>query len=117
MTLVERYVMAQPGPSDYRTADSTANPEGQSKGITDQATETARQLGSRAEGMTRELGAAIRERPYTTLAIAAGLAFAVGAVWKLGQRPPSRMERLLAQLPEVPDRHELAQWWRQARWR
>ncbi len=45
-------------------------------------------MGERAGTMATELGAVIKERPYTTLAIAAGLAFAVGAIWKLGQQSP-----------------------------
>jgi hypothetical protein len=41
------------------------------------------------------------------------LAFAIGAVWKLGQRPePSRLDRLLAQLPDLRGRDRLERWWR-----
>ena len=45
----------------------------------------------------------------TTLAIAAGLAFAVGALWKLGQQrqPQSRLDAWRAQLPELPSRQSL----------
>ena len=57
-------------------------------------------LSTRAETMAKELGTAIKERPYTTLAIAAGLAFAVGALWKLGhQQPQTRHEALRARMP------------------
>jgi hypothetical protein len=108
--------MAQPGLSDYRTGGSTAGREDQSEGIMDQATQTARDLSARAGGIAEELALTVRERPYTTLAIAAGLAFAVGAVWKLGHwQRQSRMDRLLAQLPDLPDRNTLSQWWRHAR--
>jgi hypothetical protein len=72
-----------------------------------------RDMGERAEGIAEELGAAIRDRPYTALAVAAGLAFAVGAMWKLGRRPEaSTLDRLMAQLPELPDRRSLERWWR-----
>jgi hypothetical protein len=47
------------------------------------------------------------------LAIAAGLAFAVGALWKLGhQRPPSRWDALRARVPELPSKEWLPQRWR-----
>ena len=88
-----------------------------SEGVMDQVGE----FGTRVETMAEELGAAIKQRPYTTLAIAAGLAFAVGALWKLGhQRPPTRLEALRARMPdmrgcvpELPTWDGLLQrWWR-----
>ena len=104
--------MAQPGPSDYRGPASTVGREDQSEGIMDQVSEAARDVGGRAAGIAEEVAVAIKERPYTTLAIAAGLAFAAGAVWKLGRQQPSRMESLLAQLPELPSRRSLERGWR-----
>src|SRR5262245_26288194 len=106
--------MAPPQPSNYYS--STGTGEERSPAIMEQVSDTAHDISERAGSIAQELASAIRERPYTTLAIAAGLAFAIGAVWKLGhRRPPSAMERLFAQLPELPDRHDLARWWRQAR--
>jgi ElaB/YqjD/DUF883 family membrane-anchored ribosome-binding protein len=92
--------MAQPGASDYLSQQPTA-PE--------QAREVMRQLGDKAQGignsatsMASELASAIKERPYVTLAIATGLAFAIGAVWQLkARRPQTRLEGLLAQLAEL----------------
>ena len=104
--------MAQPGPYDYRQPASTVGRENQSEGIMGQVSETARDVGDRAAGIAEELAVAIKERPYTTLAIAAGLAFAAGAVWKLGRQQPSRMESLFAQLPELPSRRSLERFWR-----
>lgn len=96
--------MVQPGPSDYRSPDMRESTEG----VLDQATETARDMGHRAAGIAGEIGAAIKERPYTSLAIAAGLAFAIGALWKLGQqRPQSRWDALFARLPELPGRDDV----------
>jgi hypothetical protein len=104
--------MAQSGPSDYRTPAREAGREEQSDGIMDQVGDAARDMGERAGTIAGELGAAIRDRPYMTLAIAAGLAFAVGAMWKLGRRPEaSTLDRLMAQLPELPDRRSLERWW------
>jgi|SRR5262245_12086644 len=106
--------MVQPQPSNYRSGEG-GREEG-SQAIVNQVSDTAQDIRERAGSIAQELTSAIRERPYTTLAIAAGLAFAIGAVWKLGhRRPPSAMERLFAQLPDLPDRHDLARWWRQAR--
>jgi hypothetical protein len=91
--------MAQSGPSDYRTPAREAGREEQSDGIMDQVGDAARDMGERAGTIAGELGAA-------------GLAFAVGAVWKLGRRPEaSTLDRLMAQLPELPDRRSLERWW------
>jgi hypothetical protein len=91
--------------TNYRTDRGSGPTREHSEGVMDQVSE----LGERAGTMAGELGAAIKERPYTTLAIAAGLAFAVGALWKLGQQrqPQSRLDALLAQLPELPSRESL----------
>ena len=89
--------------TDYRTTGSRMHEH--SEGILDQVSE----VGERAGTMAKEIGAAIKERPYTTLAIAAGLAFAVGALWKLGQQrqSQSRLDSWLAHLPELPSRESL----------
>ena len=72
------------------------------------------ELQERAGAMARDLRAAVEQHPYTTLAIAAGLAFAVGALWKLGQnrQPYSRLDAWRAQLPEFPSRKDLLRRWR-----
>ena len=44
----------------------------------------------------------IKEHPIATLAIVAGVAFAVGALWKLGSsRPETRADSLLSRLGEL----------------
>ena len=57
--------MAQPGPSDYSTRHPSVSRE-DSEGMMDQVSE----VGERAATMAGELGLAIKERPYATLAIA-----------------------------------------------
>jgi len=90
--------MVQPGPSDYRTTQGEI-------GAREREVDHVRQFGARAETVADELVAAIKNRPYATLAIAAGLAFAIGALWKLGhRRPPTRLEALRAQLPDLRNR-------------
>lgn len=91
--------MVQPGPSDYRTAQPEISTR--QHDVLDQA----RHVGAWGKTMTGELVTAIKNRPYSTLAIAAGLAFALGAVWKLGhRRPQTRLEALRARLPDVRNR-------------
>ena len=89
--------------TDYRTTGGRLHQH--SEGILDQVSEA----GARAGTIANEIGEAIKERPYATLAIAAGLAFAVGALWKLGQQrqSQSRLDSWLAHLPELPSRQTL----------
>lgn len=89
--------------TDYRPIGQRTHEH--SEGIIDQMSE----MGERVGRVANEVGTAIKERPYTTLAIAAGLGIAVGALWKLGQRgqPQSRLDAWRAQLPELPSRERL----------
>jgi hypothetical protein len=88
-------------PTDYRTRDETQS-------TVEKMSETAQDAGRRAVSLTEDIADAIKERPYTALAIAAGVAFAAGALWKLGQsRPHGRLESLLGHLPELPGRDRL----------
>jgi hypothetical protein len=94
-------------PTDYRTRDQTES-------TMEQVGESAREAGRRAVSLTEDIADAIRERPYTALAVAAGLAFTVGALWKLGQqRPHGSLESLLRNLPELPGRDSILP----SRWR
>ena len=99
--------MAQLGPSDYRSPSEQGTHKN-AEGVSNQVSEPA----ARSETIAEELAAAIKERPYTTLAIAAGLAFAVGAIWKIGHRqPPTRIEALRARMPDMRGRMpELPNW-------
>ena len=88
--------MMQPGAND----DRTGHYHQQAEGVMDQVSE----LGSRVQTLGEDLASAVKERPYTTLAIAAGAAFAVGALWMIGrQRPQTRLEALQGYLDELPD--------------
>ena len=99
--------MTQPGPSDYRSS-AKQGVHHNTEGIMDQVSD----LGARAETMAEQVAAAIKERPYTTLAIAAGLAFAVGAIWKIGHRQPqTRLQALQARIRDLRGRMpELSNW-------
>jgi hypothetical protein len=99
--------MAQLGPSDYRSPSEQGTHKN-AEGVSNQVSE----LAARAETIAEELAAAIKERPYTTLAIAGGLAFAIGAIWKIDHRqPPTRIEALRARMPDMRGRMpELPNW-------
>ena len=62
-------------PTDYRARDYAES-------TMEQVSETAQAAGRRAVSLTDDIADAIRERPFTALAIAAGLAFA----WMRGPR-------------------------------
>jgi hypothetical protein len=53
----------------------------QTQATMEQVSEAAREAGRRAVSFTEDIADAVRERPFTALAVAAGLAFAVGALW------------------------------------
>ena len=95
--------------SDYHSSSNKSDPS-QAEGVIDQISETAHDVGAFAS----EVVEAIKERPYTTMAIAGGLAFAIGALWMLRrQQPQTTYEAMLARLPSLPDRQSL---W-PSRWR
>jgi hypothetical protein len=73
----------------------------------------ATKLGGRAEEAVSDVALTVKEHPFAAFAITAGLAFAVGALWKL--RTPSRksqIEALLAGLPELPTVERIRSMWR-----
>ena len=54
---------------------------------------------------------AVKEHPMATLAIVAGVAFAIGALWKIGSsRRQTTMESLFSRLGELQD--QLPRRWR-----
>jgi hypothetical protein len=73
------------------------------------------ELGEQAFDHTTEAAAAardaVKEHPIATLAIVAGLAFAVGALWKIGQsRQQTSVDSLLSRLGEL--QNQLPRRWR-----
>ena len=66
----------------------------------DQLSDTAQSVGAVATDVME----AIKARPYMTMAIAGGLAFAIGALWMVRRQPPqTTYEAMLARLPSLPD--------------
>jgi hypothetical protein len=70
--------------------------------------ETAFERGTQAAAVARDT---VKEHPIATLAVIAGLAFAVGALWKIGQsRHRSPVDSLLGRLSDL--QAELPRRWR-----
>jgi hypothetical protein len=93
------------GPSEYRS--SAGEIAAHTDGIMDEVSD-------RVSTLTSDVVSAIEERPYTSLAIAGGLAFAIGALWVLKrQQQQSSFERLRSQLPSFSDAGD----WLPRRWR
>jgi hypothetical protein len=66
-------------------------------------------ISERTSSLSSDALKAMEERPYTCLAIAGGLAFAIGALWAIKrQHQQSRFERLFAHGPSL-SRHS---WWK-----
>ena len=88
--------MSTSGPTDYRS--SAGEFEAHTDGSSD-----------RVSTLTSDVVSATEERPYTSLAIAGGLAFAIGALWvlKRQQQQRSSFERLRSQLPSFSDAGDL----------
>ena len=73
----------------------------------------ARTASEKTGRLAGEVAAAARERPYTTIAIAAGLAFALGALWKArSSRQQSHLDAFLARLPDLQSRNLWPRAWR-----
>jgi hypothetical protein len=74
--------------------------------------QTASELGERAEEVMSDVASTVKEHPMATLAIAAGIAFALGALWKLRTAPrQSQLEALLARLPDLPKAERIRSMW------
>lgn len=91
-----------PGPTAYR------GPGMDERDTSRSLAETAQDVGKRSLDFAGEVGTAIKERPLTALTAAAGLAFAVGALWMVGRpRQRSKLDALRARLPELADAQAL----------
>lgn len=71
--------------------------------------QVTQRVGEVAEDVTTQ----VKLHPYTTVAIAAGLAFAVGALWKMrGRAQQSPLEQWMASLPQLPSASTMRSYWR-----
>jgi hypothetical protein len=95
--------------TDRRPAYLTDGAEDHSEGLIHSANE----LRERAGEVASDLAETVKEHPYATRAVAAGLAFVIGALWKMRATPrQSQLEALMARLPELPSAGRLRSYWR-----
>jgi hypothetical protein len=74
---------------------------------------SANELRGLAGEVANDLAETVKEHPYATLAVATGLAFAIGALWKIRATPrQSQQEALMGRLPELPSAARLRSYWR-----
>ena len=71
------------------------------------------ELGERAKDLGADVSSVVKKYPIATIAIAAGLAFAVGALWKIGRPAPrTHLAAWRSQLPDLPTSKQLRAYWR-----
>lgn len=77
--------------------------EGSDTKFVDSLTETAADVTARASAVAGDVADSAKQHPYTTLFIAAGLAFTVGALWKVrAASRQSQLEQLLSYAQGLP---------------
>jgi hypothetical protein len=73
---------------------------------------SANEMRERVGEVANDLAETVKEHPYATLAVAAGLAFAIGALWKIRATPrQSQLAALVSRLPELPSAERLRSYW------
>ena len=87
-------------------------PESASQGLAEKAMDLGEQAVDRATEAAATARDTVKEHPIATLAVVAGLAFAVGAIWKMGgrSRQQTRVDSLLSRLGEL--QNQLPRRWR-----
>lgn len=76
----------------------------------DAVSDMAEEATDRALSLGGEVKTMATKHPYATIAVAAGLAFTIGALWQIGQtQRRSRLERMWDNLP---NRDDLYRYWR-----
>jgi hypothetical protein len=92
-------------------AQSQYDPYDPQKSRTDQATEIGQQALDQAAETATAVRDTVKEHPLATLAIIGGLAFAIGALWKLQRSSKtSRVDRLMERLSGL--QQQLPRRWR-----
>jgi ElaB/YqjD/DUF883 family membrane-anchored ribosome-binding protein len=105
-------MVGQTGSSNDKTSEKLSNMTEQvaekAKTMSHKAYEVGEQAEERAEEFLVNVANTVKQHPLSTLAIAAGLAFAVGALWKIrSSSRQSRVDALLAHLPALPSRQSI----------
>ena len=70
-------------------------------------------LAAQLEAVAADIANTVKTHPYATLAVAAGLAFAAGALWKLRPAPrQSQVQKLLEKMPDIVNAKRYQTYWR-----
>jgi hypothetical protein len=86
-------------------------PDTNQKSTMDQAADLGQQALDQATEAATMARDTVKEHPLTTLAVIGGLAFAIGALWKMQQsNKVSRADALMARLSDL--QHQLPKRWR-----
>jgi hypothetical protein len=94
-----------------RQASFQHDPHASDKSYTEKATELGEQALDRASDAASAAVGTAKEYPFTTIALIAGVGFAIGALWKVGHsRQQSRVDSLLARLSDLQE--QLPRRWR-----
>ena len=96
---------------DVQSAQPKRELQGNNTGGNKSASE--HNLVQKFEAAARDVATTVREHPYAALAVATGLAFSVGALWKL-RRPSqqSQLENLMGRLPDFVNAKQLKSYFR-----
>jgi hypothetical protein len=92
-------------------AQSQYEPYAPQKSNMDQAAEMGQQALDQATEAANVARDAVKDHPIATLAVVGGLAFAIGALWKMQRSPKaSHMDTLMARLSDL--QHQVPKRWR-----
>lgn len=98
---------------DLGTQRQTGVKESVATKLGESLSETAADVGARASAMAGDVAESAKQHPYTTLLLAAGVAFTVGALWKVRSvSRQSQLEQLMSYAQGLP----AAKYWRNT-WR
>ena len=79
-----------------------SDPRAVMQDMRDQVSEVADEAGKQAMTFAGEIKDVANRHPYAAIAVAAGVAFTIGALWKLNQ-PRSRIDAVWDRLPSRSD--------------
>lgn len=105
--MADFHTQQRPGEGTGQTPNGDGLKESATR-VGEYVTEQARMGTNEAGRLANETVKSARDNPYTTIAIAAGLAFALGALWKMrSSRQQSNLDALMSRMPDMPSRNNL----------
>ncbi|MDX2201836.1 MAG: hypothetical protein NW223_03740 [Hyphomicrobiaceae bacterium] len=74
-------------------------------------TQSLQHASERAREVAGDVVETVKPYPMATIAVAAGLAFALGALWSMRRPQRSQLERWMQRLPPLPDAKAVRSYW------